>query len=132
MDTIKKILGEYTKNVGKMKVFFLVISALFLSGLTIIEPLFFAQVVKFFENAMKGGNFDMQGLLWLFGAWGIFSVVYIGFSYFYRYYMVDVNALKNHNMFFVDRIGGVLKMKYGDYLGKKTGSIYKNFDRGNG
>lgn len=23
-------------------------------------------------------------------------------------------------------------MKYGDYLGKKTGSIYKNFDRGNG
>lgn len=65
-------------------------------------------------------------------AWVLFMLVSTLFSFYYRFYLVDIYALKNYNRVFAQKIEEILRMSYAKYLEKKSGSIYKNFDRGVG
>lgn len=56
----------------------------------------------------------------------------MGLTYIHRYYITDKTALEFHNFLAKKYSAELFHMSMGIYLSKKTGSIYKDFDRGAG
>lgn len=129
MDIIKKLYQEFIKTYSKKWFFFSIFTTWFLAFLTILEPLFFSEIIKQIEIFLKDGTFDKNLFFKIIIFWIIFNIVFLFTSYIIRFYIIEKSALGNHRRVFNDRIWDILKMEYGTYLSKKSGSIYKNFDR---
>lgn len=129
MNVIKKLFWEFLITFSKKWLFFTIISTSFLAFLTILEPLFFSEIIKQVEIFLKDWTFDKNLFIKIIIAWGIFNIFFLIFSYLVKFYVVEKSALKNHNRVFNTKIWDLLKMRYQTYLWKKSWSIYKNFDR---
>ncbi|PZM86327.1 hypothetical protein DLH72_01160 [Candidatus Gracilibacteria bacterium] len=132
MKTIKKIYKEFEKTFSKKRVYYVFLITFLFSTLVIIEPMFFSELIKQIENYLKTGYFDKNYFISIIIFWIIFNITFIFLAFYHRFHIADIHALRNHNRVFSSKIGELLTMKYGYYLGKRTGSIYKNFDRGLG
>ncbi|RAL55833.1 hypothetical protein BLD25_03260 [Candidatus Gracilibacteria bacterium GN02-872] len=132
MQTLKLLYKEFITTFSRGKFFYAIFCSLLVSLLAIVQPIFLSQIIKQVEDFLKNGVFDKDYFLFIIIVWLVFSIFYILFSFYQRFYVADVYALKNYKRVFSDKIGDLLKMDYGVYLGKKPGSIYKNFDRGTG
>ncbi|ATU05795.1 hypothetical protein BKN14_05180 [Candidatus Gracilibacteria bacterium HOT-871] len=132
MQTLKLLYKEFITTFSRGKFFYAIFCSLVVSILAIIQPIFLSQIIKQVEDFLKDGTFDQNNFYFIIIVWLVFSIFYIFFSFYQRFYVADVYALKNYKRVFSDKIGDLLKMDYGTYLGKKPGSIYKNFDRGTG
>ncbi|NVP18110.1 ABC transporter ATP-binding protein [Candidatus Gracilibacteria bacterium] len=130
LNIFKKVFSTYVETVGKTNIIFVFFFGIFVSFMTVIEPLFFSEIIKKIEEFYKTGTYNYIDLIRTMVYWAIFIVVTIILMYIYRYYIVDVFALKNYKNVFLKYVQNVFDMHYGLYLGKKSGSIYKNFDRG--
>mgnify|MGYP000996250302 FL=1 len=51
-------------------------------------------------------------------------------NYVHRYFISDKTALEFHNAVAIKYVKNLYFMHYGDFLTKKSGSVYKDFDRG--
>ncbi|RKW23820.1 ABC transporter ATP-binding protein [Candidatus Gracilibacteria bacterium] len=132
MDTIKKLYLDFILSFSKTRFYLILFLGLILSIITIIEPLFLSEIIKQVEEFLKTGNFSQNAFFYVVISWIIFETFYLSYFFYYRFYIADVHALKNHNKVFSRKIGKIIRMSYGAYLRKKSGSIYKNFDRGTG
>ncbi|MDD2907380.1 MAG: ABC transporter ATP-binding protein [Candidatus Gracilibacteria bacterium] len=130
LNIFKKVFATYVETVGKTNVIFVFLFCMFVSFVTVIEPLFFSEIIKKIEEFYKTGTYDYNSIIITMLAWAIFIVVTIILLYILRYYIVDILAFKNYKNVFLKYVQNVFDMHYGLYLGKKSGSIYKNFDRG--
>ncbi len=104
----------------------------FVSALSVAEPVFFSKAISYIENFYKTGNFEMQTFLNFLGFWALFILFNITFVYIYRYFITDKPALSFHNFIAQKYADNAYKMSMQAYLGKKQGSIFKNFDQGTG
>ncbi|MDD3145358.1 MAG: ABC transporter ATP-binding protein [Candidatus Gracilibacteria bacterium] len=130
LNILKKVFSTYIDTVGKTNVIFVFFFGIIVSFMVVIEPLFFSEIVKKIEIFYKTGVYNYYEIVKTMIYWAIFIVVTIILMYIYRYYISDVLAFKNYRNVFLKYVKKVFDMHYGIYLGKKSGSIYKNFDRG--
>lgn len=129
MDTIKKLYLDFILSFSKTRFYLILFLGLILSIITIIEPLFLSEIIKQVEEFLKTWNFSQNAFFYVVISWIIFETFYLSYFFYYRFYIADVNALKNHNKVFSRKIWKIIRMSYWAYLRKKSGSIYKNFDR---
>lgn len=129
MDTIKKLYKEFIKTYSKKWFYFTIFTSGILAFLTILEPLFFSEIIKQIEIYLKDGTFDKDLFFKIIIFWILFNIIFLITSYIVKFYVIEKSALENHRRVFNDKIWDILKMEYGTYLSKKSGSIYKNFDR---
>lgn len=129
LNIFKKVFSTYVETVWKTNVIFVFFFGIFVSFMTVIEPLFFSEIIKKIEEFYKTWTYNYIDLIKTMVYWAIFIVVTIILMYIYRYYIVDVFALKNYKNVFLKYVQNVFDMHYWLYLGKKSWSIYKNFDR---
>lgn len=129
LNILKKIFSTYIDTVWKTNIIFVFFFGIFVSFMVVIEPLFFSEIVKKIEVFYKTGVYNYYEIVKTMIYWAIFIVVTIILMYIYRYYIVDVLALKNYRNVFLKYVKKVFDMHYWIYLWKKSGSIYKNFDR---
>ncbi|MDD3793987.1 MAG: ABC transporter ATP-binding protein [Candidatus Gracilibacteria bacterium] len=127
---LKKVFSTYVDTVGKTNVMFVFFFGFLVAFTVVLEPLFFSEIIKKIEEFYNTGVYDINSIILNMIYWAIFIVVTIFLMYIYRYYVVDVLALKNYRNVFLKYVQNIFDMHYGLYLGKKSGSIYKNFDRG--
>lgn len=95
-----------------------------------IEPIFMAKTIGFLENFQSSGIFSLQEFLTFLGLWIAFIVINMALNFFRRYYIADMVGLRFHNHVAKKYSANLFSMSMSDYLGKKTGSIYKDYDRG--
>ena len=129
MDTIKKLYLDFILSFSKTRFYLILFLGLILSIITIIEPLFLSEIIKQVEEFLKTWNFSPNAFFYVVISWIIFETFYLSYFFYYRFYIADVHALKNHNKVFSRKIWKIIRMSYWAYLSKKSGSIYKNFDR---
>lgn len=129
MDIIKKLYKEFIKTYSKKWFYFTIFTSGILAFLTILEPLFFSEIIKQIEIFLKDGTFDKDLFFKIIIFWILFNIIFLITSYIVKFYVIEKSALENHRRVFNDKIWDILKMEYGTYLSKKSGSIYKNFDR---
>ena len=129
MDTIKKLYLDFILSFSKTRFYLILFLGLILSIITIIEPLFLSEIIKQVEEFLKTWNFSQNAFFYVVISWIIFETFYLSYFFYYRFYIADVHALKNHNKVFSRKIWKIIRMSYWAYLSKKSGSIYKNFDR---
>lgn len=129
LNILKKIFSTYIDTVWKTNVIFVFFFGFFVSLMVVIEPLFFSEIIKKIEVFYKTWVYDYYEIIKTMIYWAIFIIVTIILLYIYRYYIVDILSLKNYKNVFLNYVKKVLDMHYGVYLWKKSGSIYKNFDR---
>lgn len=108
----------------------LIIGIIIITGFLAIEPLFMAKSIAYIEDFFATGTFKTDEFLWFLWLWGAYIIVSVILTYIHRYYIADKTALAFHNHIATKYAGNVYNMSMGSYLTKKTGSIYKNFDRG--
>ncbi len=125
-----KVIKSYIEFLGKWKFIFFILFGTFVSGLSVAEPVFFAKAISYIENFYKTGIFEMQTFLGFLGFWVLFILFNITFIYIYRYFLTDKPALSFHNFIAQKYASNAYKMSMQAYLGKKQGSIFKNFDQG--
>lgn len=129
MDIIKKLYKEFIKTYSKKWFYFTIFTSGILAFLAILEPLFFSEIIKQIEIFLKDGTFDKDLFFKIIIFWILFNIIFLLTSYIVKFYVIEKSALENHRRVFNDKIWDILKMEYGTYLSKKSGSIYKNFDR---
>lgn len=129
LNILKKVFSTYVDTVWKTNVIFVFFFGIFVSFMVVMEPLFFSEIIKKIENYYQTWTYVYYDIVKTMIYWAIFIVVTIILMYIYRYYIVDVLALKNYKNVFLKYVQNVFDMHYWLYLGKKSGSIYKNFDR---
>ena len=129
MQTLKLLYKEFITTFSRGKFFYAIFCSLLVSLLAIVQPIFLSQIIKQVEDFLKNWVFDKDSFLFIIIVWLVFSIFYILFSFYQRFYVADVYALKNYKRVFSDKIWDLLKMDYWVYLWKKPWSIYKNFDR---
>ncbi|QFR39274.1 ABC transporter ATP-binding protein [Candidatus Gracilibacteria bacterium 28_42_T64] len=128
--TIKKIFESFIKTVGMRKFIFILFFGVFVSFITVLEPLIFIQIIKKVEIFYSAGTFDFEELIWYIGFWALFILFSIIIQYFYRYSLMSKSIMKNYVDLNKKYANVIINMPYGEYLGKKQGSLYKIFDRG--
>ena len=129
LNILKKVFSTYVDTVWKTNVIFVFFFGIFVSFMVVMEPLFFSEIIKKIENYYQTWTYVYYDIVKTMIYWAIFIVVTIILMYIYRYYIVDVLALKNYKNVFLKYVQNVFDMHYWLYLGKKAWSIYKNFDR---
>ena len=129
MQTLKLLYKEFITTFSRGKFFYAIFCSLLVSLLAIVQPIFLSQIIKQVEDFLKNWVFDKDYFLFIIIVWLVFSIFYILFSFYQRFYVADVYAQKNYKRVFSDKIWDLLKMDYWVYLWKKPWSIYKNFDR---
>ena len=128
----RKALRNFLEFSGIPKIIWSLLGILLVAFFTIIEPFFLAKTVSFIEEYYQTENFFIENFLSFLGLWAIFIFLHLGFSYIHRYYIADVPSLEFHNYIASKYVNNLLFMNMKAYLSKKTGGIYKDFDRGSG
>lgn len=130
MKILYKMYRECLEFLGYKKWILLNIFVIFFSSLVLIEPFFIAKTVQFLENYQKTGIFILVDFLWFLALWSGFIILYSLCNFAHRYLISEKTAFEFHNFIAKKYIHKIFFMSMGDALGKKTGSLYKDFDRG--
>lgn len=126
---IKKVFNAYLDTIWKTNTIFVFLFTLFVSIIVVIEPLFFSEIIKNIELYYETWIMPTQDIINTMIAWGIFIIFTIVILYVHRYYVVDILVLKTFRNLFIKYSENIFNMHYWEYLWKKAGSIFKNFDR---
>ncbi len=126
---LHRIVREFVEINGKGFTAFLVFGTFLVTFIVAIEPFFMAKVIAYIEGFFQTGIFPTGEFFVFLGIWICYILVSVVASYLHRYTIADKPALTFHNQFSYKYVNNVYYMTFGEYLSKKTGSIYKNFDR---
>lgn len=129
---IFKVLAEFYLWCGPKKLAICILGTTIATIFTVVEPLFMAKTISFIEDSYKTNHFDTAGFLTFLGFWVLFIVANNILEYIRRYFLTDKPALEFHNIFAKKYVNNVYFMSMREYLGKKSGEIFKDFDRGTG
>lgn len=127
-----QVFREFLCFRGKTLSILLLVGLFIATAILAIEPLFMARVITYIEDFYHTGEFSFSSFLLFLGLWGIYIIISVITSYIHRYFIADKSSLEFHNFIALKYSQQVYHMSMGAYLSKKTGSIYKNFDRGAG
>lgn len=126
---IKKVYSQYIQSTWKTKTFFVFLFTFIVSVVSVIEPLFFSDIIWNIESFYDTGIMPISDIIKTMIIWWMFIIFNIIILYVHRYYIVDVTTLKTHNMMFKKYSKKIFNMYYWVYLDKKAWSIFKNFDK---
>ncbi|MDD5212810.1 MAG: ABC transporter ATP-binding protein [Candidatus Gracilibacteria bacterium] len=129
-ETLKKILESYKNFTGTRKFYFLVFVGLITTIIARFEPLFAAKIIAYIENFIKNGVFNTNEVIIFFIVWIGYIIINSLIRYYFRYNLVaetDLYFYTNQANIYKDKI---LRMTELEFLNKKSGKIYKIFDRG--
>ncbi len=129
-DSLLRALSEFVDSIGKKNFVLLIVGILITTAIMAIEPFFMARVMGYIEGYYIQGIFPLQEFFVFLGIWVGYILCSLVASYIHRYFLSDRPALTFHNQIAYRYIKNAYHMTLGAYLQKKTGSIYKNFDRG--
>lgn len=127
-NTINIIFKSYIKSTWKLKFAFILVFWFITWVVTVLEPLFFAEIIKYLEEFYKTWKFNLNDFINLIIYWSLFIAFTLIIHFFYRYNLVDKTCINNYvdeNKKFSKKI---LSMSYWEYLWKKQGKIYRIFD----
>ena len=130
MKNLKRVFSEFIEFAGYTKFFFFVFVTIFVAAVAMLEPIFMARTIGFLEDFQQTGNFLMNDFLIFLVIWGAYLLINMVLNYIHRYFISDKTALEFHNFISIKYAKNLFLMQYGDFLSKKSGSIYKDFDRG--
>lgn len=128
-ETLKKILESYKNFTWTRKFYFLVFVWLITTIIARFEPLFAAKIIAYIENFIKNWVFNTNEVIIFFIVWIWYIIINSLIRYYFRYNLVaetDLYFYTNQANIYKDKI---LRMTELEFLNKKSGKIYKIFDR---
>lgn len=129
MQAAKKTIKLFIDYKWKKYFIFTILFSLFLAIFLYIEPLIINEVLQKIESFYNTWNLEINKIMPILIGLIIYSIISVILSFIYNYYIFDVPALRWHINTAVTYLKRIIKLDYWEYLNKKPGSIYKNFDR---
>ena len=129
MKIIFRLLRDFRADMWNTRYFVLLFSGVFVSAVTIAEPIFFSRILEVVEDFIKTDNFDNERLFEYVGIWIAFILISVILQYIYRYYIVDIPILRFYMNLIKKYSKVALSNTYGSYLGKKQWETFKRLDR---
>ena len=130
LKTIKKILEELRKHIGKKKFYAIFICVATLSILSALEPLFFWKIISELEKYYETQFFDTKQIIQITIFWFIFIVISQIWKYIVFQEIITRPAIIDYRESIKKYCYHTISMTMKEYLGKKISSIYKLIDRG--
>lgn len=124
------LISDFKTFLWKKRFYYAIGFAVFYSMFTVLEPFLFSTLLKLVEDFYKWWEFIYKDFFNIFSIWALFIFTLTFISYYYRYYIIDKNALNFYNESYKKYADKILHMTYGTYLSKKQWEIYKKFDKG--
>lgn len=90
LEVIKYIFKNLLKNTWKNRVILFFLGSSFLAFLTILEPLFFREIIKILENFFSTWEKNLEKLYQILLFWGIFIILFLWFKWIFWYKMRDI------------------------------------------
>lgn len=128
-ETLKKLLNTFKKFIWNKKFYFLVFVWFITTIIARFEPLFAAKIISYIENFIKNWVFNTNEVIIFFIVWIWYIIINSLIRYYFRYSLVaetDLYFYTNQANIYKDKI---LRMTELEFLNKKSGKIYKIFDR---
>ena len=129
LETIKLILKHYKKANGKTRYYTTLVFGFVTSLIAFSEPFFFINVINKVEWFYQTWVFNFSELFLYLFIWGLFIVFTLIVSFIYRYYFVDIWALKYYVYVFNKYSKSLLKIEYDSYLSQKSWELYSQFNK---
>lgn len=126
---LNHLFSDFKTFLWKKRFYFAIGFAIFYSIFSVLEPFLFSNLLKLVEDFYKSWNFVLQDFIRIFSIWWLFIFFLTFISYFYRYHIIDKNALNFYNESYKKYADKILHMTYETYLSKKQWEIYKKFDK---
>ncbi|MDD5769923.1 MAG: ABC transporter ATP-binding protein [Candidatus Gracilibacteria bacterium] len=127
---LKTLILDFKKFIGNFKFYLIIVLSIIITISGSIEPFFASKAISYIENYLKNGNILINQIVNFFIIWVIYIISFYIIKFFYRFYLVDVNALKHYvkiENFYKDKVLNITQAKF---LEKKGGSFFKIIDRG--
>lgn len=132
MQILFRLLKDFRIFQWDRKYYFMLFSWIFVSAITIAEPIFFSRILNVVEDFIKTNNFDNATFIEYIIVWILFIVISVILQYIHRYYIVDRPILWFYRNIVIKYSKVALETSYWSYLGKKQGETFKRLDRGKG
>lgn len=129
LETLKKLLTSFKNFIWKKKFYFLIFVWILTTIIAWFEPLFAAKVIAYIENFVKTWTYNQNEIFVFFTIWIVYIIMNSLIRYFFRYHLVDKNALYFYTHMSAVYKEKVLNMTELEFLNKKSWKIYKVFDR---
>ncbi len=126
---LKKLLNTFKKFIWNKKFYFLIFIWILTTFTSWIEPIFAAKVIAYIENFVKTWTYNQNEIFIFFAIWIAYIIINSLIRYFFRFYLVDKSALYFYTYMSAIYKEKVLNMTELEFLNKKSGKIYKVFDR---
>ncbi len=128
-NTLKIIFKSYINTTWKYNFVYVIFVWCITWLVTVLEPLFFAEIIKYLEVFYNTWDFSLNDFINIIIIWWVFIVFTLIVNFYYRNNLVSKSCILNYTnniKVFWDK---VLKMSYWEYLWKKHWSIYKILDK---
>ena len=130
MNILLRLLKDFKNLQWRSKYYFMIFSGVFVSAVTIAEPLFFSRILNVVEDFIKTNNFDNNSFIEYIIVWIVFIVISVLLQYLHRYYIVDKPMIWYYKHIIIKYSKVALQTTYWSYLGKKQWETFKRLDRG--
>ncbi len=126
---LTRIFKDFKKYIGNTKFFFLIFVLILTTFLWSLEAFFGAKMIQYIEEYFQNNTLFINEILIFLCIYVIYIIFNSILRYYYRYYLVGIHSLKYYTYHALTYKEKVLYMSEFAYLNKKSGSIYKTFDR---
>lgn len=127
---LKNIFISYIETTGKAQALVVLFIAILSSLIATLEPLIFTKIISYIEVYYQTWEFNQKEVVQLIIFWWLFILFTIIVSFVFRYFFLYKVNMKNYVLNCKKFNKRLVFMWYGEYIGKKQGSLYKIYDRG--
>ncbi len=121
---VKRMFKDFLQNIWRKKVIGLFLWWMILTVFSVIEPLFFREIISFVEESIKGSSLIFSDVIYTIFAWGLFIIVFLILRGFYIYGLWQ-KMLINEKKGFLKGAEKLLRISHNDYLQIPKGAVYK-------
>ena len=128
--TSLKVLESFLETTWKWIFIFMLFFGICTFAFSSLEPIILSKIISQIEKFYIKEITNFDSILFLIYIWGLYIVLKVGSSYIFDYYFSMKYSIANFHDIIEKFSVKIIEMGYGEYLTKKTGSIYKILDRG--
>lgn len=124
-----RVLKSFSESTGKKTFAFIIFFAIVVFWFNALQPIIITKVISEIEIFLTSWVFDTELFVFLLVFWWVYIVLQIILAYVFDYcFSMKYSVINFHDVVRKYSIK-IIEMWYGEYLTKKTWSIYKILDR---
>lgn len=129
LEVLKRLIKEFRDFIWYKKLILIMVVWIITTIIASLEPFFWATWIWYIEDFLVDWNINTQVLVYFFAIWFWYIIINSFIRYYYRYHLIDVNALKFYVYNTKKYKDKILNITQWVFLEKKWWKFYKILDR---